>query len=378
MEELDELLRQLELDNCVNVTVHGLPVTATEVLRQLSRIFQDPAGQGATRAYRAATALCCRSCLLMSAMRESLQDPDARIEHILIPATAAGESLLFEACAPLQVLGLAIDYLQKTNAYINETMVRIACQLCDKLAKAYTQEVKRVLDSPGGPKRAFSSLDSISSAETHTLRLLHRLHKDCPEAASVLCRVGDQKIAALAQLAEALREARFRSHMQKVTLTISKPMTTAVQGLVQVLSNPDCGVLRDEARTVLLGIRSLIALPIFEHCPGLDASLVFARLEHEFKNRASFQALGLKSTSEDLEKFKKQTQLLRSAAITSALSPSVTVKRLGKEGNDGWLQRPLRECGSEAGAMQQVPSVAGSWTLCSFSSNWTYDHADQS
>eukprot|EP00435_Cladocopium_sp_Y103_P013468 s6024_g3.t1 len=371
----------------------GLPVRsvrATEVLCQLKDILEDPEGQGEMSSYHAARTTCFLSCALMSAMEEALKDQDKWIEQFPIHEIAIGYRLL---CLLDAALGLALGLLGKAGdpmaACICNTVADRVCQVCRKLAAAYTEQVELVVgqDESNRTNNSLGHLRSISSAETTVLGLLLRLPNFDPvQMASVLCEVGRQKIAVFARVAQVLgsidealnlqeevpdglrmiRSLRFKPTVQEMMDTIGTPVAKVVQGLAQILSNPNLG-MRDEARTVLLGIRSLIALPIFQECfgPGgysLQMSFLVGKLEHQFKNDASFPALGMKPTSKDLERFKYQTHLLGNAAITSAVCPSVRVGGQCEEDKDGWLQRQEPESRSEMDGWQQVPS-AGSWTL---------------
>eukprot|EP00435_Cladocopium_sp_Y103_P046287 s2142_g13.t1 len=369
----------------------------TNSLRQLRSTLQDPARHGEMRAYQAAQRTCELSCTLMSAMEECLTNPNKRIEPHLIPYIPSlwgetGGHLLYEACKRLQTLRSALDHLEKAGTPVAvgicRTVAHAACHICGKLAVAYAEQVRLALATQG--KEPLSFLDSIGHAEAEAVKLLTHFSKDCPETASVLCHVGHQKVAALAQLAQVLgciyetfhnedvqeevthgewdvRDNRFRFHVQEVMSTIWTSVEEVVAGLVQLLSHPDLGV-SNEALTVLLGIRFLIALPIFEQNSGsglrsLWKDLLVGRLENQFENHATFQALGFKPTSTDLERFKHQAQLLGNAGVTSALPPSVTVQGSCEE-ESNLLQRQEPESRSEDGTVQQVPS-AGSRAPCS-------------
>eukprot|EP00435_Cladocopium_sp_Y103_P058596 s1005_g20.t1 len=193
--------------------------------------------------------------------------------------------------------------------------------------------------------------------------------------APALCYVGRQKIEVLAQLAQDLQEqipeaeCTVKDHLIDVMQRILESAWQVVQGLVLVPSDREHEVL-----AVLLGIRSpLCALPVLEpnyesRCSELR-DLVLERIEQHVQDHPRFPALGMRPTSKDLERFKKQAQLWGTAALASSLPPSSTVVELSQEETDAWLQRPEQECRSE---------VSRSWTICSASSSWTWDLVDRS
>eukprot|EP00435_Cladocopium_sp_Y103_P000621 s6024_g1.t1 len=235
----------------------------------------------------------------------------------------------------------------------------------------------------------FFSTFFICKAEEEAMKLLARFRNDRVEMALALCDVGRLKIEVLARLAEDLQE-----HMQEqvppalkfcvteAMRTILKSAWQVVQGLAPAHPDAELRTCKEAHRilAVLLGIRSLITLPILEQnceseCSDLKDS-VLERIERNLKDHARFPALGMRATSTDLGRFKDHNQLVGNAAIASALSPSVTVREHSEGGNDDWLDRLEHGCDPEVGEWQQVPSV-GSWSLGSSSSNWTWDLVDQ-
>eukprot|EP00435_Cladocopium_sp_Y103_P009644 s4393_g2.t1 len=329
------------------------------------------------------------SCKLL-AMEESLTD----VKKWSISEETPRTSLTCN----LRRLHEALHHLQKAGDPMDDpmydTLAGATCRIAVRLATAFTEQVTFLVASRDVSKSSLRLLDSISRVEEEAVNLLTGFYNDRQDVASALCQIGRQKIQVLAQLAEVLTsmheapsqgkvrwDHRFRFHAQDLMSRIWVPVAEVAQGLAQLLSHVDLEIC-DEARTVLLGIRSLATLPIIAE--GADAwhtsfwkDLVVGPLGQHVEGHASFPALGMRATSEDLERFKDQTRLLCNAAMTSAVSASVTVGGQCEEDKDGWLQRQEPEFRSEMDGWQQLPS-AGSWTLCSSSSNWTWDVVDQS
>eukprot|EP00435_Cladocopium_sp_Y103_P009545 s6024_g2.t1 len=273
-------------------------------------------------------------------------------------------------------------------------------------------EVFTDLVSRDEAEKSLRLLDFISCAEREAMGLLIRFYNYRQDVALALCQIGRQKIRVLAQLAEVLAsideapfqgdveeevpwDLRFRFYWEEVMSRVWVPVAEVAQGLAQHLSNLDLEIC-DEVRAVLLGIRSMATLPIIAR--RADAwhtsfwkDLVVGRFGQHFEVHARFPALGMRPTSEDLQRFKDQIRSVCKAVISSAVSPSVTVT----EGKHNWLQRQEPESRSEMDGWQQVPSAGswtlcsaaqdslqqasstGSWTLCSSSSTGTWDVVDQ-
>eukprot|EP00435_Cladocopium_sp_Y103_P055412 s1005_g18.t1 len=366
-----------------------------DYVRKFSRIRWDPANDIEiieTHARQAAEDMCRLSCMEIS-KAELFLKPELGTWW-RIPGIMSGKDAIFIA------LNYVFDYFQDSGvslAYdVSKTLANAVFWICRRLAAAHTEQVQRelanphVCEQPWRLDRRSNLLHTIGSIEEEAMKLLIRFRNDCVEMAPALCYVGRQKIEVLndcvemapalcyvgrqkievlAQLAQDLQEqipqaeCTVKDHLIDVMQRILGSAWQVVQGLVLVPSDRELAVL-----AVLLGIRSLCALPVLEpnyesRCSELR-DLVLERIEQHVQDHARFPALGMRPTSTDLERFKKQAQLWGTAALASALPPSSTFVGLSQEETDDWLQRPEQECRSE---------VSRSWTICSASSSWTWD-----